>query len=295
MWNRLLSKPSFFATLPWMDDGQALWRDVTALCTPTVLTGVPPRCRKSVHKDKRAWCARHLGEDVPVITCRTSDKHLHSGPGRVLIDDRLATGRPWQLHGGTFIHHVSAGRTLYELRRLLGSLPRTHVEVPAAAELAPLPPLPPIVVVDRVWPVELDGTQPVVGVDVEWDPAGSGGSEPIALVQLATSSRVFLLDMLNSSAAVATRLRALLADDATVKVMFGADGEDVRRLGCNIVNVVDVQEAAVDLFECSGWFKGAIPSLAKVVAAFLRQALPKTKEFQACVWSERPLTEGMKE
>lgn len=37
---------------------------------------------------QRKWCKRELGEDVPVITCMSRDKHTYCRPGNVLIDDR---------------------------------------------------------------------------------------------------------------------------------------------------------------------------------------------------------------
>ena len=37
---------------------------------------------------QRNWCKRELGEDVPVITCMSRDKHTYCRPGNVLIDDR---------------------------------------------------------------------------------------------------------------------------------------------------------------------------------------------------------------
>eukprot|EP00522_Entomoneis_paludosa_P010526 CAMPEP_0172449368 /NCGR_PEP_ID=MMETSP1065-20121228/8102_1 /TAXON_ID=265537 /ORGANISM="Amphiprora paludosa, Strain CCMP125" /LENGTH=409 /DNA_ID=CAMNT_0013201033 /DNA_START=59 /DNA_END=1288 /DNA_ORIENTATION=+ len=40
-----------------------------------------------------------------VITCWSNNKHYESGPGAVLIDDRIELGRAWEAKGGIFIHH----------------------------------------------------------------------------------------------------------------------------------------------------------------------------------------------
>lgn len=46
---------------------------------------------------QRNWCKRELGEDVPVITCMSRDKHTYCRPGNVLIDDRCVLDLPLSL------------------------------------------------------------------------------------------------------------------------------------------------------------------------------------------------------
>ncbi|CAM9672403.1 unnamed protein product [Laminaria digitata] len=120
MWRGLANARSFYEHLDWMSDGQDLWNNIVDL-HPTILTGLP--MGKWAEPQKRKWCVRELGEDVPVITCMSRDKHLHCIPGSVLIDDRLSLQADWQRAGGVFIHHTSATTSLEELKTLLDPPP----------------------------------------------------------------------------------------------------------------------------------------------------------------------------
>ena len=55
---------------------------------------------------------------MPIITCMSRDKPRWSGPGHVLVDDRASAREGWEAKGGTFIHHVSAERSVAALRAL---------------------------------------------------------------------------------------------------------------------------------------------------------------------------------
>lgn len=120
MWKGLANARSFYEHLEWMSDGQELWNSIVGL-QPTILTGLP--MGKWAEPQKRKWCARELGEGVPVITCMSRDKHRHCSPGSVLIDDRLSLQADWQRAGGVFIHHTSTASSLQELKALLDSQP----------------------------------------------------------------------------------------------------------------------------------------------------------------------------
>lgn len=115
MWQALARRPAFFETLEFMQDAEALWR-FCAPHNPTILTGLP--LGAWAPEQKRRWVARMLGAHVPVITCMSRDKWRYSGPGHVLVDDRPSIREGWERAGGTFIHHVSAERTIAALRRL---------------------------------------------------------------------------------------------------------------------------------------------------------------------------------
>ena len=52
-----------------------------------------------------------------VITCWSSNKHYESGPGHILIDDRLSLKEAWERKGGIFIHHQT-GNLENTLRQL---------------------------------------------------------------------------------------------------------------------------------------------------------------------------------
>lgn len=106
MWQRILMRPGFFQSLPWMDDGQQLWERTIEVAgnEPTILTGLPVVCKKQVHREKRNWCSEHLGSDVEVICCQWLQKCDYSGPGCILINDNWEQHKRWRMAGGTFIH-----------------------------------------------------------------------------------------------------------------------------------------------------------------------------------------------
>lgn len=125
MWPILARTPGFYADLSWMDDGLELWDAVKGF-SPVILTGLPRG--RWAEPQKRAWCARELGESVPVITCFSARKAERAGEwmeergleGKtpVLVDDRLKLKESWEEAGGTFILHLSAEGSLGELGRL---------------------------------------------------------------------------------------------------------------------------------------------------------------------------------
>ena len=55
---------------------------------------------------------------MPVTCCSTSEKHLHAGANKVLIDDRANLGMAWRAAGGIFIHHTSVQSTIAQLSEL---------------------------------------------------------------------------------------------------------------------------------------------------------------------------------
>jgi hypothetical protein len=81
---------------------------------------------------KRAWCARELGPEFPVITCMADDKpkealawlKIHRGwegedlTGAILVDDRLKTRDLWEGMGGTFVLHTSPQTSINALKEL---------------------------------------------------------------------------------------------------------------------------------------------------------------------------------
>lgn len=114
MWAVIAKAPAFYDTLEMMADAQILW-DFCKPFAPTILTGLPRG--KWAEPQKRRWVANMLGRDVDVITTMSRDKHKFSGPGHVLVDDRVKLREAWQQQGGLFIHHVSAARGIAALRK----------------------------------------------------------------------------------------------------------------------------------------------------------------------------------
>ena len=116
MWRALSKASDFYGTLEFMHDAQILW-DYCKPYDPTILTGLP--LGSWAPDQKRRWVARMLGPDVPIITCMSRDKPKYSGPGHVLIDDRVGIKEGWERAGGTFILHTRAERSIAALERLV--------------------------------------------------------------------------------------------------------------------------------------------------------------------------------
>lgn len=125
MWPRLARADGFYEHLSWMEDGPFLWARCRTL-EPTVLTGLPRGTW--AEPQKRAWCARELGTEVPVITCMSRDKARHGraasedGVIPILVDDRDRIRESWEAMGGVFVHHLSAARSLEELASIYPEL-----------------------------------------------------------------------------------------------------------------------------------------------------------------------------
>jgi len=119
MWSVLAQQEEFYATLPWTHDGRKLW-DTVRLLNPTVLTGLPEG--NWARNQKLEWCARELGKDVPVLTCRSKDKakvgRQATDPALtpILIDDRSSLRESWEGINGIFIHHTSGNDSIRQLK-----------------------------------------------------------------------------------------------------------------------------------------------------------------------------------
>jgi len=101
MWAAINKADTFYDTLPWLPAGHQLWERLSAFCKPTILTGTNT---KKAEVQKRLWCERELGGDVPVVCCKTKDKPLFCVPGSILIDDRTVVQEEWERKGGIFLH-----------------------------------------------------------------------------------------------------------------------------------------------------------------------------------------------
>lgn len=116
--------PDFYNSLDMMPDADNLWGFVKNQ-SPTILTGKP--MGNWAEPQKRKWCHRELGPNVPVIVCFAREKAekaaIHIGSpndlnGAILIDDREKARMPWVNMGGTFILHTSADNTIAQLKGL---------------------------------------------------------------------------------------------------------------------------------------------------------------------------------
>lgn len=115
-WAAVRAVPNFYLDMPMLTDAPALWGYISHH-NPTVLTGVPAFVEEA-SENKRAWVRKNLGENVPVITCRSSEKWQHASPGDVLIDDWEKYQKRWLKAGGIWITHVDAYTTISKLWKL---------------------------------------------------------------------------------------------------------------------------------------------------------------------------------
>ena len=122
MWRALARHGSFYADLDWMIDGKDLWAFAKSY-DPTILTGLP--WGGWAESQKRTWCARELGEDIPVITCMSREKAAKAREASsdeetpILVDDRIGIKESWEAMGGVFIHHKDAQSSVEALTALL--------------------------------------------------------------------------------------------------------------------------------------------------------------------------------
>ncbi len=126
MWRALARTKGFYDRLEWLADGRRLWEAVQP-ASPVILTGLP--LGNWAEPQKRSWCRRELGPEVPVITCLSRHKAREAGAWLeerrlsddvlpVLVDDRLKQREDWEAWGGRFILHYDLGETLRQLEEL---------------------------------------------------------------------------------------------------------------------------------------------------------------------------------
>lgn len=105
MWEAIRQKDHFFAGLPEIPAGVALFRALMAAGeAPQVLTAIPKPCHGIVNAaaDKKDWNARHLGPEVTTHICYRAEKAgFCHGPEDVLIDDHRGNIEEWTAAGGT--------------------------------------------------------------------------------------------------------------------------------------------------------------------------------------------------
>jgi len=122
MWQSLAPPQTedFFASLPWMRDGERLW-DFLAPLAPDILSGAP--AGEWAAPQKRRWCGEKLQlPDERVHIVDAQDKRFFSHPAAVLVDDWLEHRAPWEARGGIFIHFTSAQRSIKHLAQALRQL-----------------------------------------------------------------------------------------------------------------------------------------------------------------------------
>ncbi|MFC4235989.1 hypothetical protein ACFOY8_12155 [Thalassospira xianhensis] len=123
VWAKVRSNPSFWETLPLLDDAWDLWLHVREL-SPIFLTGAcDPIPIAAI--GKTASVRKAFGQN-PVYVTRASQKHEFVVPGDILIDDSERNIEQWQSAGGVGICHRSADETIATLNELLGPEGQLH-------------------------------------------------------------------------------------------------------------------------------------------------------------------------
>jgi hypothetical protein len=113
-WDKLYEVENFFLELEPMAEAFELVESVKHL-KPIILTGCPRGYWALAQK--YAWKDKHF-PDLPIIACRSADKHKFCRPGDVLIDDWPKYRKLWEDADGIFILHTSNAESLKELKTI---------------------------------------------------------------------------------------------------------------------------------------------------------------------------------
>ena len=106
----------WWANLPWMNDGQELWRYIKKY-KPNILSA--PSQDPSSIVGKEAWLKMNLQNSFKkAYFYNRANKKLFAGPNRILIDDMKQTIDEWNNAGGVGIFHTSAADTISQLKKL---------------------------------------------------------------------------------------------------------------------------------------------------------------------------------
>lgn len=116
----------FWSDMPWLQGGRELYAHLTASNLPlSILSALPFPERGEALANARAgkikWLRRELGEAYAkdAILCQRTEKALHSGPTRVLIDDNFKNISEWEDAGGIGVLHKNTDRTIRNLSRII--------------------------------------------------------------------------------------------------------------------------------------------------------------------------------
>lgn len=116
----------FFAELPWMPDGRALWAFVNEhFVDIRILSVAGGRTRKiddDIAKGKIEWFRHHiplLSMDDIIFVNNKHTKQRYSKPDDIIIDDTLVVITEWNNKGGIGILNTSTEKTIKELQKYI--------------------------------------------------------------------------------------------------------------------------------------------------------------------------------
>lgn len=113
--------PHIFQHLPWLRDGKQMWSYI-AKFDPWILSAHTRTWQPNCKADKLKWIDAHLSpKPTKTHLVLRAEKRLHAttnGVANVLIDDLKTNIREWEKDGGIGILHVSAAKTIAQLRKL---------------------------------------------------------------------------------------------------------------------------------------------------------------------------------
>jgi 5'(3')-deoxyribonucleotidase len=122
-WEQITADPDYYFKLEKLPGADEYWQAIKPF-NPTVLTGCPrPPGYDAAAGAKQRWVAKHLGANVPVITCMSKDKPLHMvNPGDILIDDHARNVNAWRKAGGTAILFVDHKQAINDFHNVVEAL-----------------------------------------------------------------------------------------------------------------------------------------------------------------------------
>jgi len=124
MYSTFANDEEFWATLPWMPDGQELWNAIRPFKPDILTTPMGPGSERG----KQRWVEEHLKlPDVRVFFSREKYEKVKNDNYDILIDDFSSNTIPWKNAKGTPILHTSAARTKKELKDLGLELPEEDI------------------------------------------------------------------------------------------------------------------------------------------------------------------------
>lgn len=291
MWDRIFSCPNFFYTLKPTQYCEYLWNTICKISEqiPTILTGVP-QGKKQYPTEKLSWCKKYLDDSIEnIITCKSADKYKYSNISHILIDDNYLNGVKWIQYGGIFIHHVTPQRTIYELTRIFGLVEKTKIDIRETLNLDYFQSDINVCFIDDKYTqpinlLDIAKLNSIVSIDSEWDPVST---KSVSIIQICTNNQVYIIDWINPHSSVIEQIEQIFKDNSIIKICYGIDKNELKRLNMNLNNIIDLQEVVSDIFDFQ---INKTPSLALTCSTLLNKKINKSKDLQAGKWEIRPLS-----